>query len=276
MWLLAAVVAVASVCLAAPAVAGAAGNLVTNGDFETGDLTGWTTFTTPNGTLGTGFPTVAMFDTTGTGASNAAKFEVGEVSFTGLRVGGGIYQSVTTPASLFSVSADTAVLHTFAAFNTDCGLFELLVDGQVVASHAYGQCFQNVTVRFTLSATGLALTAGSHEIRIRMTRPFIARLNQTPFQYVDNVTLTNTTEQAISDLQDLVASMGIHHGITNALESKLQNALDALAADDTAAACYWMQSFVGLVNAQTGKKITAGQAMQLIDAATDIQTQLDC
>jgi hypothetical protein len=88
-----------------------------------------------------------------------------------------------------------------------------------------------------------------------------------------------TVGTEISDLQDLVASMGIHHGITNALESKLQNALDALAADDTAGACYWMQSFVNLVNAQSGKKhakITDDQAQQLLDAATDIQTQLDC
>jgi hypothetical protein len=50
------------------------------------------------------------------------------------------------------------------------------------------------------------------------------------------LTVNDTPEQKISDLQDLVASMGIHHGITNALEHKLQNALDALAADDTAGA----------------------------------------
>ena len=94
-----------------------------------------------------------------------------------------------------------------------------------------------------------------------------------------DITAEETPEQKIGDLQDLVASMGIHHGITNALESKLQNALDALAADDTAGACYWLQSFVDLVNAQSGKKhakITDAQAQQLIDAATAIQTQLDC
>ena len=48
---------------------------VPNGDFETGDLTGWTTFTTTNGTIGT--PAVVPFDTTGSGASNAAEFNVG-------------------------------------------------------------------------------------------------------------------------------------------------------------------------------------------------------
>jgi hypothetical protein len=91
-----------------------------------------------------------------------------------------------------------------------------------------------------------------------------------------SLTLTTTPEQKIGDLRDLVASMGIQHGITNALESKLQNALDALAADDTAGACDWMQSFLNLVNAQTGKKITPAQAQQLTDAANDIRTQLGC
>src|SRR5262249_24518109 len=53
------------------------------------------------------------------------------------------------------------------------------------------------------------------------------------------VASTTSAAEKIGDLQDLVASMGIHHGITNALESKLQNALDALAIDDAAGACYW-------------------------------------
>ena len=91
-----------------------------------------------------------------------------------------------------------------------------------------------------------------------------------------DITAGETPEQKIGDLQDLVASMGIHHGITNALESKLQNALDALAADDTAGACDWLQSFLNLVNAQTGKKISSGDAQQLTDAANDIRTQLGC
>src|SRR5437588_11523833 len=53
--------------------------IVTNGDFETGNLTGWTTFTTAGGTANAGSaPTVSSFDTTGSGASNAAQFNVGQ------------------------------------------------------------------------------------------------------------------------------------------------------------------------------------------------------
>jgi hypothetical protein len=164
---------------------------VANGDFETGDLTGWTTFTTANGTIGT--PAVVPFDTTGTGASNAAQFGVGQVVFTpGVQEGGGIYQSVSTAAGLFDASADVAARAPVA--NNSCGLFELLVDGVVVASHNtfsldFTLCPANTTVRSTLSAAGLALSAGSHEIRIRITRPFITSA-QTPLEYVDNVSLT--------------------------------------------------------------------------------------
>src|SRR4051794_15573680 len=95
-------VAVAT-AVAALFVAAAAAAAVVNGDFESGDLTGWTTFTTANGTLGT--PAVVSFDTTGTGASRAAQFNVGENTYTGVYEGGGIYQIVNA-TGLFTVSAD--------------------------------------------------------------------------------------------------------------------------------------------------------------------------
>jgi hypothetical protein len=173
---------------------------VSNGDFETGDLTGWTTFTTPNGALGANLPLVTPFDTTGAGASNAVEFNVGQAVFAGVGntdpQGGGIYQSVTTGAGLFTISADTAAVNRNAMFpNGSCGLFELLLDGSVVASHDYGACDPSATVRFTLTATGLALTSGPHEVRVRITRPFVTFAGGpgsagSPLEYVDNVTLT--------------------------------------------------------------------------------------
>jgi hypothetical protein len=132
---------------------------VVNGDFETGDLTGWTTFTTANGTIGT--PAVVSFDTTGTGASNAAKFNVGrQVLGSGAPEGGGIHQSVNTAAGEFDVSADVAVrLEAAAEIDaSSCGSFELLVDGAVVAGHDFGNCDGGVTERSTLSAAGQSPT----------------------------------------------------------------------------------------------------------------------
>ena len=194
--------AVAAAAITAP-TALAAG--VSNGDFATGDLTGWTTFTTANGALGTGLPAVTPFDTTGAGASNAAEFNVGQAVFAGTtdQQGGGIYQSVTTGAGLFTLSADTAAVNQNAlSDNSSCGLFELLLDGSVVASHDYGDCGPSATLRFTLTATGLVLTAGPHEIRVRITRPFITFAGSSlragsPLEYVDNVTLSTVTRSPV-------------------------------------------------------------------------------
>jgi len=83
-------------------------------------------------------------------------------------------------------------------------------------------------------------------------------------------------EQMIADLRELVASLGIHHGITNALDAKLRAALAALEADDTDSACASMQSFLNLVEAQTGKKLNPGQAQHLTDAANHISEQIGC
>jgi len=50
-------------------------DLVSNGNFETGDFTDWTQFTTPNGILN---PAVVLFDTNGDStATNSAQFRVG-------------------------------------------------------------------------------------------------------------------------------------------------------------------------------------------------------
>ncbi len=77
-------------------------------------------------------------------------------------------------------------------------------------------------------------------------------------------------EQAILDLKDTVSGMGLPHGLTNALTSKLDEALTYLAADDLAGARGSIQAFINQVNAQDGKKLTTAQAEQLTAAAEDI------
>lgn len=80
----------------------------------------------------------------------------------------------------------------------------------------------------------------------------------------------------IDDLADLVESFDLHDGIENSLLAKLQAALDAVSAGDVATACAALDDFINAVSAQAGKKITSGQASQLIDAATAIRTTLAC
>ena len=70
--------------------------------------------------------------------------------------------------------------------------------------------------------------------------------------------------------------MGLPKGLTTALNAKLNAALAALDADDTAGACTSLQDFLNLVSAQSGKKLTEEQAEELTDAANAIREQLDC
>jgi hypothetical protein len=81
--------------LSAPAHA----DLITNGDFQTGTLAGWTVFTTSNGSDGAGLPNVVSFNTTGGGASDAAQFNVGEINFDRTPQGGGLSQTIIAPVS---------------------------------------------------------------------------------------------------------------------------------------------------------------------------------
>ena len=55
-------------------------SLFTNGAFQTGDLSEWSTFTNPNGTVGVGLPQVVQFDVNGDGTTTlSAKFQVGQL-----------------------------------------------------------------------------------------------------------------------------------------------------------------------------------------------------
>jgi hypothetical protein len=173
--------------VAAVSMAGTAhANLVVNGDFATGDFTGWTLFTTANGTIGTGpEPDVSVFDVTGGGAQNAATFNVGEVNFDGTQQGGGISQMITTGAGTLDLSAAVAAFK--IAFNADAGVFTLLLDGTPVASDDLGPINADQTLRATLTGD-IAVTAGVHDLEILVTRPYTTCGDGcTPNQYVTDI-----------------------------------------------------------------------------------------
>jgi hypothetical protein len=161
---------------------------LSNGDFETGTLSPWQTFTTPNGTLGTGLPKVAPFDTNGDGvATNSVQFKVGQVTpQTGVYEGGGIFQNVHLLAGDYIIRADIAVNDGGSLFgNAEGGLFELLVDGLVADSHNFVLVGPNETKRSLLAAVHV-VAAGDHEVRIRITRPALEPTVPLT-QLVDNV-----------------------------------------------------------------------------------------
>jgi hypothetical protein len=152
--------------------------VITNGDFETGSLEGWSTFLTPNGVL---LPGIELFDVTGKGATYAAQLQVGEYNFTRVQEGGGISQTFKSSHGIFNISADIAAQEITSA-NGDGGMFSLMLDGVIVNSIDFGEIAQGEIKRGTLGYSGV-LAAGVHDLSILVTRPYKAA----PKQYIDNV-----------------------------------------------------------------------------------------
>jgi hypothetical protein len=89
-------------------------------------------------------------------------------------------------------------------------------------------------------------------------------------------TIPNSTEDQINDLIELVEGFGLPRGPENSLITKLEDALAAVASGDTATACSSLTAFINESRAQSGKKLTADQATQLITAAQEIKSHLGC
>ncbi len=89
------------------------------------------------------------------------------------------------------------------------------------------------------------------------------------------VIVTGASSQ-LGDLVSLVNGLGLQPGIATSLTAKLQTALAAANAGDLARACNLLDAFINEVQAQSGKKLTAAEAAQLIAEATRIKAVLGC
>ena len=109
-------------------------------------------------------PTVDQFNTTGLGSSLSAHFNVGqEDALPNNEAGGGIFQDVTLNSGTLNISVDIATQSN--TNNADGGEFQLLLDGVVLDSHAFGarHHFQHHYAADQLSASLSLVSAGSHE-----------------------------------------------------------------------------------------------------------------
>ncbi|HEX6650951.1 MAG TPA: hypothetical protein VF075_15475 [Pyrinomonadaceae bacterium] len=88
--------------------------------------------------------------------------------------------------------------------------------------------------------------------------------------------LNDSVEDQLNDLMALVRSFNLHDGTEASLISKLQDALAAINSSDTATACASLTAFINASQAQSGKKLTADQANQVVCAAAQIKTDLGC
>lgn len=190
--------------LAVYAMPAQAVEVVTNGNFN-GGLTGWTSFTTANGTIAElpsqpGLPapqsaSVVSFDVKGNGASNTLFLNAGKINGpynSNPQEGGGVTQSFTTAGGTASFSADVAALYTrTSATFAGLGLMSVLLDGVVMDTYDFGGTDGGpVTLRGTLDFTTV-LTAGTHILTLEATRTFAPGRGVTS-QYFDNVSLDVT------------------------------------------------------------------------------------
>ncbi|MBX3097749.1 MAG: PEP-CTERM sorting domain-containing protein [Fimbriimonadaceae bacterium] len=188
MRLLAASVAVLSVAMSQA--------MFTNGDFETGDLTGWTVGLTPNGA--TVVQDVQVFETVLGTPSNAGHFRVGQAVFTsGVQEGINLTQRLTlTGGVTYDLYFDVAANNTGTGGNSSGGVFTAIVDGAFVGSSwNSGSISGLTTLRNSVTGSFTPNTTGLYEVGIRITRPFTtgaSGLNQ----YVDNASVSAVPEPA--------------------------------------------------------------------------------
>jgi hypothetical protein len=94
--------------------------------------------------------------------------------------------------------------------------------------------------------------------------------------YAFTFQVPSSTPNQINDLIALVQSFNLPDGTEHSLITKLQDALAAIEASDTATACLSLTAFINASQAQSGKKLTADEANQLINSATQIKTTVGC
>jgi hypothetical protein len=83
-------------------------------------------------------------------------------------------------------------------------------------------------------------------------------------------------QQQLAELDAAVRALGLEKGIANSLLVKIQGASRDLSTGQTASACGKLEAFIDEVQAQSGNKIPAAEATDLIAAARQVRTGLGC
>lgn len=163
-------------------------------DFESGTLSGWTVFSTSNGSLGErGFPAVALCDQgNSVSPSYCLQIQVGQLHFApahDVQQGGGIGLTTTTESGFIQLSARVGVTYHSPDYkrNLSGGLFEWVVDDHVIADLDVGPMEDGGTVQHQFIGKA-PVAAGRHAIQLRVTRPFQSGAGKpAPVQFVDDV-----------------------------------------------------------------------------------------
>ena len=183
-WKLAALLAV----LVVPALTGRAQAGMINGDFETGSLLPWTTYTLPGGTIGT--PAVSSFATVLGTESFSAVLEAGQEFGWPGPGGGGLQQVFSHAGGDLVLSADIAVSYGSESWRPPVR-FELFLNDVSVDSMTLGLPYPSEAVlRGMLSASVADVAAGDVELRVEVTR---STGGGDVKDYIDNVVARSTS-----------------------------------------------------------------------------------
>lgn len=168
--------------------------VLTTADFESKTLPGWTVFTTSNGTFGgEEFPAMVECDAAGQGyPSMCLQVKVGQIHFSPDQSpyqGGGLEYKRELAAGRLHLEARVMVSYHSSQDkrNLAGGLFEWVVDGQVVGMQDLGPIENGTVMRLNLTADH-AVEAGFHTVQFRISRPFKSEIGQeAPLQLVDDL-----------------------------------------------------------------------------------------
>lgn len=158
-------------------------NLIQNGDFTSG-FDHWTLGTTSNGTAGQGFPAVT-----------GCMFHIGYLCWTG-QVGqvnsSDQFEGATLSQTFLSAAGSATISMWYESFNafqehgTEGGLFQMYLDGSLVAQQDTGYLQYLGGSSGTLTGT-VSLTAGQHTLQIDVLNDLVSDPNHSAYQWVGNV-----------------------------------------------------------------------------------------
>lgn len=167
---------------------------------DRGTLAGWETFVTAHGTIGEGFPQCVRIDMDGDGIqTESVRVKVGRLAFGAAEEvweGGGLEHTLHGTGRRVDIGVGIAVEYRSPADrrNLAGGLFELLVDGKVIARHDFGP-IESGTVRVARLEGSVSAPRERYRLSIRIRRPFESRADTpAPYQYVGPITITDRSD----------------------------------------------------------------------------------
>ncbi len=171
-----------------------------NGNFETGNLSGWTVALTTGGA--NAVADAIQYDIDGGGALGtnfAGRFSTGRAVAGTVQEGLTLTQSMNlTAGTLYTFDFDWSAFRTSTTTNSEGGVFSFIVNGTALVTQNAGSTSSTTPKYGHITATFTPTTTQSFTVGAMITRPFTIPSPTAPnlFQAVDNFTVTAVPEPA--------------------------------------------------------------------------------